>query len=388
MAKYIVQGGRDGPKVFYRAHLISNMEECGMRTNHSCVVLCFGIVLLLAAGVNASTTTISLGETIELALQESIDCKIAQIEWENGQISYQKAMADNLLTQSTYNQGLAELNLQKAEAAYKTSIAGVIISAVRHFTDVELARMDLRIREQQLRLSEKALELTQRKVKAQNASEYDLLQAEAALAKSDISYQKDKDSLEEKQQAFFLLINSDTRIPDGKLDFVPFTVEFAQVLPQVLQSSVKLKEAKDSLELARLDLERLLLEETADLLLRDARNQVSLAELKVEQARASISQEVRLAFNAVKQAEQAYKASCLSYELEKKQYQITKGQVDAGLKTEDDLINAMISLWEAERSVYDTLISHIISYLEFDELIGKDVRTSQVLQPVDVGAND
>lgn len=359
-----------------------------MRKNHSCVVLCLGIVLLLAAGVSASTTTISLGETVELALQESIDCKIAQIEWENGQIAYQKAMADNLLTQSTYNKGLAELNLQKAEAAYKKSMGGVIISAVRHFTDVELARMDLKIREQQLRLSEKALQLTQRKVQAQNASEYDLLQAEATLAKSEISYQKDKDSLGEKQRAFFLLIDSDARISDGKLDFVPFTVEFAQVLPQVLQSSVKLKEAKDSLELAKLDLDRLLLEETADLLLQDARNQVSLAELKVKQAEASITQEVQLAFNAVKQAEQAYKASCLSHELERKQYQITKGQVNAGLKTEDDLLKAEISLWEAERSVYEALTSQVIAYLQFDELIGKDVRTSQVLPPMNMQADD
>lgn len=355
-----------------------------MRKNHSSVVLCLGIVLLLAWQVNASTTTISLAETIELALQESIDRKIAEIEWENGKIAYQKAMADNLLTQSTYNQGLAELNLQKAEAAYKERIAGVVISALRHFTDVELARMDLKIQEQQLRLSEKALELTHRKVKAQNASEYDLLQAEAALAKSEISYQKDKDSLEEKQQAFYLLIGSDTMIPDGKLEYVPFAVELTRVLPEVLQSSVKLKETKDSLELAKLDLERQLLEETADLLLRDARNQVSLAELKVEQAKTSIAQEVRLAFNAAKQAEQAYKASCLSHELERKQYQITKGQVEAGLKTEDDLLKAEISLWEAERSVYDAMTNQVIAYLQFDELIGKDVRTSQVLPPLNM----
>jgi outer membrane protein TolC len=356
--------------------------------NSSTVVLCLGIVLLLAWQVNASTTTISLSEAIQYALQESIDCKIAQIEWENGQIAYQKAMADNLLTQSTYNQGLAELNLQKADAAYKKSIAGVLTSAVRHFTDVELARMDLKIQEQQLRLSEKALELTQRKVKAQNASEYDLLQAEAALAKSQISYQKDKDSLEEKQQAFSLLINSDTMIPDGKLEFVPFTVDLAQVLPEVLQSSVKLKEAKDSLELAKLDLERLLLEETADLVLQDARNQVALADLKLQQVQANTVQEVRSAFNAVKQAEQAYKASCLSHELEKKQYQITKGQVDAGLKTEDDLLRAQTSLWEAERSVYEALTGQIINYLQFDEVIGKDVRTSQVLPPMNMEADD
>ena len=359
-----------------------------MRRNYSSVVMCLALVLLLSGQISASTGAISLKDAIQCVLQESTDCRIAQLEWENAQIAYQKAMADNLLTQSTYNQGLAELNLRKAEAAYRKGIANVVVTAVRRFTDVELAMMDLQIREHQLRLSEKGLELTQKKVQAQNASEYDLLQAEATLAQSQYEYEKARDSLEEKKQAFFLLTNSSHVLPDGKLTFVPFDVELAQVLPQVIQASVGIKEATDSLRLAKLDLERLLLEETADLLVREARNQVSLAELKVEQTQITTTQEVQLAFNAVKQAEQAYKASCLKYELERKQHQITKGQVEAGLKTEDDLLKAQISLWEAERSVYNALTSYTIVYLEFDQVIGKDVRNSQVLQAIDQEANE
>jgi outer membrane protein TolC len=330
-----------------------------MNRNYSHVVICLGLVLFLAGQAHASTRVIPLQEAVQYALQESIDCRIAQLEWENGQIAYQKAMADNLLTQSTYNQGLAELNLMKAETAYRKSIADVVVSAVRRFSDVQLAMMDLQIKEQQLRLSEQGLELTQKKMKRQNASEYDLLQAEAALAQSQFDYQKDQDSLEEKKQAFFLLVNSDQMIPDGKLGCVSFEIDLAEVLPQVIQSSVDIKEAMDSLELAKLDLERLLLEQTAELLVREARNQVSLAELKVEQTRVRITQEIQSAFNAVKQAEQAYRASHLSHELERKQYQITKGQVEAGLKTDDDLLKAQISLWEAERSIYNALTNQI-----------------------------
>lgn len=358
-----------------------------MRRSYGSLLVCLGILLLLTGQAGADTPTIALNEGVHLALQESIDCKIAQLEWENGQIAYQKAMADNLLAQSSYNQGLAELNLMKADAAYRQSIANVVISVVRRFSDVRLAMMDLQIKERQLRLSEKGLELTQKKVKTQNASEYDLLQAEADLAKSQFDYHKSRDNLEEKQQAFFLSISSDEMVPDGKLSFVPFEVEIAEILPEVLQSSVDIKEALDSLELARLDLERLLLDETAALVVRDAQNQVSLAELRVEQVRAGIIQDVQSAFNSVRQAEQTYRANCLSYELEKKQYQITQGQVDAGLKTEDDLLKAQISLWEAERSVFDALSNYVITYLEFDELIGKDVRKSAVLQEASMGVD-
>ena len=46
-------------------------------------------------------------------------------------------------------------------------------------------------------------------------------------------------------------------------------MELGEALPIVLDSSVALKEANENLELARLDLERLLLDETAELLMRE-----------------------------------------------------------------------------------------------------------------------
>lgn len=357
------------------------------KKNHTWVVICLGIVLLLGWQVNAGTVpeTISLKEAVESALQHSIDLKITELEWDNSQIAYQKAMADNLLTQSIYNQRSAELNLMKADAAYKKSIANAVITAVRRFAEVDLAMMNLQVKEHQLQLSQKALALTQKKVSMQNASEYDLLQAEAALTRAQFDCERDQDSLEEKKQAFFLLINTEAMVPDGKLNYVPFEVDLAKVIPHVLESSVDVREAEDSLELARLDLERLLLEETADLLVREARNRVALAELRVEQTKNTIVQEVQSAFNTVKQAKQSYESSCLSHELEVRQYQITKGQVDAGLKTEDDLLKAQISLREAERSIYDALTNYVIACLQFDQLIGNDIRDSTVFLSVDVG---
>ncbi len=353
---------------------------------HKTLVICLGLVLLLGGSVRAAAGEISLQEAIDRALQESLEFKIAQVEWENARIAHQKAAADNLLTQSAYNQRLAELDLLRAEKAYKNSIADVVISAVQKFSDVNTAQMNLKISEEQLRLKQKARDLTEKKLEMRNASEYDLMQAEAALASSRMEYQAAVNNLEEKKQAFWLLTNSQDVMPDGKLPFVPFEAELAGVLPGLLEASVDIKEAEDSLALSRLNLERLRLEETAELTMREAENAVRLAELRLQQARASLTQQAQAAFNAVRQAEQTYRARQISLQLEQRVYDITKGQVQAGLKTEDDLSNAQISLWQAERSVYEALSSYIVAYLQWENLIGKDVRDSVILQPVDAGA--
>ncbi|NLY29493.1 MAG: TolC family protein [Firmicutes bacterium] len=357
-----------------------------MWKKHKTFLICLSFVLLFSGLVNAAAGEISLNDAIHRALQESLEFKIAQLEWENAKLAYQKASADNLLTQSAYNQRLAELDLLKAEKAYKNSIANVVVSAVEKFRDVTTAQMNLRISEEQLRLKQKAKDLTEKKLQMQNASEYDLLQAEAALASSEMEHQAAVNSLEEKKQAFWLLINSQDVMPDGSLSFAPFEAELAEVLPGLLEASVAIKEAEDSLALSRLNWERLRLEETADLMMREAENAVRLAELRVEQAKANLTQQAQAAFNGVKQAEQAYRARQVSLQLEQRVYDITKGQVEAGLKTDDDLSNAQISLWQAERSVYEALSNYIVAYLQWEDLIGRDVRNSVILQPIPVGA--
>lgn len=347
-----------------------------MPKRHVKLFFSLALLFLVVGQVHAGGETIQLGEAVKLALEVSIDHRIAKLEWEQAQIAYQKAMADNLLAQSTYNQRLAELNLLKGETTYKKSIANTVITAVRRFTEVELAIRDVQIRGEQLMQSQKAYALALKKAETQNASEHDVLDAKAALAKSQAEFEKAQDTLVENQKAFFLVTGTDQYLPDGELPLAPLEVELGEALPIVLDSSVALKEANENLELARLDLERLLLDETAELLMREARNKVFLAELRLEQSQVSITQEVTAAYNAAYHGLRAYETACISRELQDKQYGVTQRQVAAGLKTEEDLTKAQIALWEADRSVYSSLANYTIALLQFDEVIGKDLSSS------------
>ena len=332
------------------------------------------LLLLSGMQVNAETIEISLEEMVGLALEESIDFKIAHLEWQQAQLSYEKALADNLLTQSAYNQRLAELNLMKAEGAYKKSMAGVVINAVRRFSDVELARQDICIKELRLQQSSKAEELVLRKAAARSASEFDVLEAKVNLAKSQFDLQRSKDSLAEQVQALNIMLASEKYIGDGKLHFVSSDIKLSDVLNTVLESSPAIQEAEDNLEIAVMDLDRLLLDETPKLVLSEAQNKVDLAKLRLEQTRGNITQEILAAYNGVTNALGSFEASESAYELQFKQFGVMEGQVAAGLKTEDDLLGAKIALLEAERSIYETLSGYITACLQLDEVSGGDVK--------------
>ena len=155
--------------------------------------------------------------------------------------------------------------------------------------------MNLKISEEQLAEAE-GQDLTEKKLQMQNASEYDLLQAEAALASSQMDYQAAVNSLEEKKQNFWLLTSSEAVMPDGGLNFVPFEWELAGVLPGLLEASVAVKEAEDSLALSKLNWERLRLEGTADLMMREAENAVRLAECGLSK-QTNLTQQAQAAFN-------------------------------------------------------------------------------------------
>lgn len=344
------------------------------------VSLGFVVMMLFSVGVAAESTPLSLAEAVKIALQEDVGHKIAQVNWENAKIAYEKSLASNLLTESTYNSKLAELNLMKSETTYRDSVADVVLNTVNQFCDLREAELELKIKEQQLALRKKQLDLVRQKVATQNASELDLLEAEAALGSSELDYQRAQDSLLEKKQSLALLLNCEDVMVDGILRFVPFEANLDEVVAQVLQDSVSVKEAEEDVAVAELDLERKLLEEAAELDVREARNNLTLARLKLQQTRDNILRNVTMSYNAVNQAVQNYNLAQQNYELEKKKYDITKKQVAAGLKTQQDLANGMIDLLGAEKALYNALRNYVVSYLEFEKITGRDVTASAVLK--------
>lgn len=342
------------------------------------VVLC--LMLVVCGSLQAEEArALSVSEVVELALEESIAHQIAQINLDNAKVAYEKSMADNLLSQSVYNSKLAEYNLMKAETAYRNSVADVVIDAVSRFSDVAVAGMNLEIAELELAISQRGYDTTKQKVATQNASELELLQAETSLANARFTYHKAQDALLEAQQDLAQLIGRENVAVDGVLQFTPLAEELDSILGVTLENSVAIKEAKENVNLAKLELEKSRLENVAPLVLREVENNLRLAELQLERTEKEIIQSVTAAFNAVKQAALNYQLAVQNYDLETRSFAIVEKQVSAGLKTQNDLIAAKVALKNKDKAQFDALKNYIVTYLQLEKTIDRDLRDTVVL---------
>lgn len=343
------------------------------------------LVLIVTGSVQAEEANVlSVSEVVSLALEESVAHQIAQVNLDNAKVSYQKSMADNLLNQSVYNRKLAEYNLMKAETAYRNSVADVVINAVNQFGEVALAQMNLEIAELELTLRQREYDTTKQKVATQNASELELLQGETNLANAKFAYRKAQDALLEAQQNLEQLIGLNGVSVDGVLEFTPFTEDLADILNATLENSVAIKEAEENVNLAKLELEKSQLENVAPLTLREVENNLRLAELELERTKKEIVQSVTAAFNAVNQAALNYQLAVQSCQLESRSFAIVEKQVSAGLKTENDLIAAKAALKSKERAQFEALKNYIVTYLQLEKTIDRDLRDTAVLPKVAV----
>ena len=260
-------------------------------------------------------------------------------------------------------------------------MADVVVETVTQFADLAQADLTLQIREKELALAKKQLELTRQKRATQNASELDVLEAESALATAEANYQQANDNLAQARRNFQFLLGGHRALPDGNLPFVPLTVDLDDLLQRAIAESVTVKQAEENVELVSLDLEQLELEQAAPLVLREARNKVKLAQLQLAQAKERITNEVTSAYNSVNQAARRYRSAQQSLELETRTFAITKQQLEAGLKTADELDRAQIALWQATSAELSARKDYVLAYLAFERSLDRDLSASVLVQP-------
>ncbi|NLV92635.1 MAG: TolC family protein [Firmicutes bacterium] len=350
------------------------------------LVVLVGLMVLATTGLAgaqqvSAAQQISLPEAVALALQEDIGHQIALVQWDNAKVAYERSLADNLLTGSAYNARLAEYTLKQADTEYRGKVADVVVETVTQFADLAQADLTLQIREKELALAKKQLELTRQKRATQNASELDVLEAESALATAEANYQQANDNLAQARRNFQFLLGGHRALPDGNLPFVPLTVDLDDLLQRAIAESVTVKQAEENVELVSLDLEQLELEQAAPLVLREARNKVKLAQLQLAQAKERITNEVTSAYNSVNQAARRYRSAQQSLELETRTFAITKQQLEAGLKTADELDRAQIALWQATSAELSARKDYVLAYLAFERSLDRDLSASVLVQP-------
>jgi len=108
-------------------------------------IILFLIIFFTVSGGSfaAETKEMNLSQAINLALENNLNLKIANLDLENAQIDYQKTKANNLLTESRYIELQGDLGLLQAEDNYNQTRNEVIIDVVQKFLQLNQAKKNI-----------------------------------------------------------------------------------------------------------------------------------------------------------------------------------------------------------------------------------------------------
>lgn len=315
-------------------------------------------------------------ETIERALEHSIDLKIARLELENAEIEYEKTQAEELSTQSRYDELQAELQMDQARESFQGQKRGTIISITEMYLEILTSREEIEILEKQKQLQKRQLEVTEAQYEAGYTGRMSLAGAEHAYENAQIELEYSRRELEHKIQEFrdeiCLIDDVDFKLAEVEQ---PAVMDYSreETVNMILENDFSLEVDQRQVELNEVSLERARVSGVSRLDEKQLENNLELANLNLEQNTRRIKNQARSQFNSFQRTAEQMRMSEKSLEQEQENFKITEEQYRAGTRTENELLSAEIDLLEAENRLNGAIINYLISELNLMQSMGLDL---------------
>ncbi|HHW09350.1 MAG TPA: TolC family protein [Firmicutes bacterium] len=340
------------------------------------LVLCLMVVGVVAA----ESSVLTLPQATELALTNSISLQIAKLNYDNSKIAYDKAI---LADPTPLQKRNADITWESAQATFRSAKNDVIISVFTAYMSVLSAMADVEIKEKQAQQALNNWERTKILVAKGNASPTNELQAEMSNMTAQNNLDRSRDSLASalyKLQHLLGLDKLPDQLADVELIAPPLDVDLESAIAAGLAANTQLKSLRTNYELLLLQREQDLATGLAPLDDRKSQNDLKVAELNLAEAEANSIDSITTQYNSLLQALKGIAVSEASLILSQKQYDITKKQVDAGMKTPNDLLADEINLLSAKNSLHEAYRSYVSSWMSFQKTLGRDINISEVVK--------
>jgi len=340
--------------------------------------------LLVVAGTVAATetsTTLTVAKAVELALQQNIGVKLAELTFDNAKIAYDKAMASNPTSVAAKQ---AQINWEKAQVTYNQAKTDVISSTLNSYVSLQNAMFDLVIKEKQAAAAQRSLERTQILVQKGSAGTLDELQARLGHMSAVNALDRARDSYAESAAAFANWLGVDT-LPALSKDSVLLLPEFNLTLEEAVKTafakSITIKEKEIAFELASIQRTQDELLELAPVDERKSQNDFAMAELSLAKAKSDFEESVTVAYNGLVQSGKAVKVAESSLNIEQQRFEIVQKQFNSGLKTSTDLDSAEVALLTAQSNLRSAQRAYVVAWLSFQKLLGNEIDLTGVVKP-------
>ena len=347
-------------------------------------ILFLVIFFIFSGGLFAAETKeMNLGQAINLALENNLNLKIANLDLENAQIDYEKTKANNLLTESRYIELQGDLGLLQAKDNYTQTRNQVIIDVVQKYLQLNQAKKNITAKGKEAELEKNLLEEVKAQVEAGHKGSLDLLQQENKYNNAVFNLEKANDDYHQSFGEFKLELGLNNQ-GEEELNLVevdyPETWKIGEeeALKMAIENSFTLELMRRQIELTKVDLERAEVAASPELDLRKLRNNIELANLNFNKTQKELDNSIRKQFYAYKQSINSLDLSQQNLNQSQESSSIIIDQVKAGLKTKNDLLSAEISLLQAEYSLKSTILNYYMTKLTMQKLIGQKIEEGEI----------
>jgi outer membrane protein TolC len=339
------------------------------------------LVLAVTAVAAETPATLTVTKAVELALQQNIGVKLAELTFDNAKIAYDKTMASNP-TSVVAKQ--AEITWEKAQVTYNQTKIDVITNTLNSYVGLQNALLDLTIKEKQAAAAQRALERTQILVQKGSAGTLDELQAQLGQMSAANALDRARDSYAESAAGFanWLGLESLPQLSTENVLLIPeIDITLDEALKTAFAKSITIKEREIAFELASIQRAQEELLELAPVDERMSQNNFVMAELTLAKAKSDFEESVIVAYNGLVSSRKAVKVAVSSFELEQQRFDIVKKQFDSGLKTATDLDSAEVSLLNAQLNLRSAQRAYVAAWLSFQKLLGNEIDLTGVVKP-------
>jgi outer membrane protein TolC len=331
----------------------------------------------------AELKEMDLGQAINLALENNLNLKIANLDLENAQIDYEKTKANNLLTESRYIQLQGDLGLLQAKDNYTQTRNEVIIDVVQKYLQLNQAEKNITSKNKEVELEKRLLEEVKIQVNSGYKGSLDLLQQENKYNNAVFNLEKANDDYHQSFVEFKLELGLSNQ---GEEEFNLVEVDYPKVweigeeeaLKEAIENSFTLELRRRQIELAKVDLERAEVAASPELDLRKLRNNIELANLNFNKTQKELNNSVRKQYYTYKQIINSLDLGRQNLNQTQESNGIIIDQVKAGLKTKNDLLSAEISLLQAEYNLKSTILNYYTAKLTLQKLIGQRIEEGEI----------
>ncbi len=345
----------------------------------------FLFIFFIFSGVlyAAEPEEINLSQAINLALENNLNLKIANLNLENAQIDYEKNKANNLLTESRYIELQGDLGLFQAQDNYNQNRNDVIIDVVQKYLQLNQAKKNITTRSKEAELEKNLLEEVKAQVIAGHKGNLDLLQQENKYNNAVFDLEKANDDYHQSFREFKLELGLNDQGEEEfnlvEVDYpIVWQIDEEEALKKAIENSFILELREKQIELDKIDLERAEVAASPELDLRKLKNNIELSNLNFNKTQKELSNSIKNQFYTYRQAINSLDLGQQNLNQAQENNSILIEQVKAGLKTKKDLLSAEISLLQAEYSLNSAILNYYTAKLTLQKLIGQKIEEGDV----------